>query len=260
MDWLRSCYSCKMQINAEGEEPRVIDVNWYWADDDAPIMPYANYLYSRNWDLEWDACLKEWKWSKPRPFIGELNTDRVYRDGNIKPQLRNGVPFGAEGLWENGCLPDSPLPEIDPETGECLACKPTPPPPPPNPILFSCVNTPDGLYESWRVTIAGATGGGSVYNGDWDLEFSSLLNECWRTSSVPGGDLYAIWGTQGLTRFIDLYATDGGIFGNTRFYYRLIPSPAPDDWGLVSPRTLSRLQNQVGGMPLTVQLFVWPVP
>lgn len=122
MGWLRSCYSCKMQFNRIGEEPRILDVVWYWADEDAPIFYGPNVFYSRNWELSYDKCVKEFDWIDPEPKVGELANPRVYHNGDVGPCARNGVPIGAADLWEQGCLPDSPLPEIDPETGECLDC------------------------------------------------------------------------------------------------------------------------------------------
>ena len=89
---LRSCYATQMRFFPD--RPDVLTpVEWFWADADAPWLPFPNTFTSRNWANK----LEPW------PVLGEVQgAPRPWRSGKTRRFELNRSPCGEPGWFVDG--------------------------------------------------------------------------------------------------------------------------------------------------------------
>jgi len=104
VDYLRSCYSCEMRF-VTGDPSRLSPVSWYFADDDADILPYYNRFSSRNYDRDAVATADS--------SLGETTVPpHPWRNGSPLETYEGIGTCTSAALWSGG-MPTVPATPFD---------------------------------------------------------------------------------------------------------------------------------------------------
>jgi len=92
------------------------DVQWYWADEDAPSLPYDSPFYSQQYDIG----------QYPEQSLGERYLGRTWVNGSKPFALGTGGLCGNKEAWNLGKSALDPVPVYYPGSKVPTCCSPPP--------------------------------------------------------------------------------------------------------------------------------------
>lgn len=174
-----------MKFFADSDETQ--EVTWYFVDDDRPTIPYLSPFRAKLWDRDIPH------------HLGEVNGTQSYYRGTDLWGLNGEHHCGDPSVWTNGATAATPLPPLDPNTGQPVCCGAG------QPIVFRGGQLGGGhflLTIPYRATGGSFAGGSLVVTGPQEIVFSG--------GSLAGGTAF-VEGSQ------EIAFSGGSLAGGTAF-------------------------------------------